>query len=129
MRVWLSTVLLVAAAFGSPARGGDHQDRWWWPLRPSCPCCPDDYHAKPLPTVCPVKCFGPDDYHAKPLPTVCPVKCFGPDDYCAKPLPRVTPCYPSWYTCGNAPTCVTGTPTPCPCCDGAPASPPQQIPP
>lgn len=58
----------------------------WWPDCIGKYCC-DDYCVKPLPAVCPVKCFCCDDYCPKPLPCIYPVKCFVCDDYCPKPLP------------------------------------------
>jgi hypothetical protein len=80
--------------------------RCWWSLKP-CPGCCDDYCAKPLPCVVPVKCCCPDDYCCKPLPCVYPVKCCGKDDYCAKPCPQVPRCWnPPWFICVPAgPAC------------------------
>jgi hypothetical protein len=117
MRIFLFTGLLVVGLCHTAA-AAELASHWWWPWassQPPCPCCPDDYHAKPLPCVRPVTCGGPDDYHRKPLPHTCPVQCGGPDDYCRKPCPLPPPlCAPPWYTCGPAAPCATapdGPPT------------------
>jgi hypothetical protein len=97
--------LAVVAALGGRVGATEPGGRWWlgnWcARRPPCPCCPDDYCPKSLPTTAPVKCFGKDDYCPRPLPVTPPVKCFGKDDYCPRPCPITVPrCYPPWYTCG-----------------------------
>jgi hypothetical protein len=113
----LATVVLIGFAWSAAGAAEPPARAWRWPwcapTRP-CPCCPDDYCPKPLPTVCPVRCFGPDDYCPKALPCVCPCNCKGPDDYCPKKCPLwLPPCYPPWYVCvpaGNAdaPGCACG---------------------
>jgi hypothetical protein len=87
-----------------PSAPAPETNRCWWcswyPSLKPCPGCCDDYCAKPLPCVVPVKCCGPDDYCCKPLPSVCPVKCCDKDDYCPKPCPLVPRCWcPPWFIC------------------------------
>jgi hypothetical protein len=107
MRSILIAILVLAA--GGTANGAEADCLWW--LRPwsvnrlTCPRCPDDYCAKPLPCApCATRCRNPDDYCSKRLPIVCPTKCFGCDDYRPKCLPTVPcGCYPIGASCGPGP--------------------------
>jgi hypothetical protein len=96
-------VLITVFGFGTPARAGDpcRVTKWWDSLSGPCPCCSDDYYAKPLPCPPPRTRFGCDDYCRKPMPSVYPEKCFGRDSYRPKPMPVVPACWnPPWFSCG-----------------------------
>ena len=76
--------------------------------------CRDDYCPKPLPPVCPPKCFTCDDYCPKRLPCIFHVKRFCCDDYCPKCLPRICCPPPPGLKCGPAGCrhgCQTAGPT------------------
>ena len=112
MRVLCTVGLWILSLSWCAAAAATEPKSCWWSWYPSlkpCPCCPDDYCAKVLPCVAPVRDHGPDDYCPKPLPGVCPVKCCGKDDYCPKPCPSVPRCYyPPWMVCVPPPGCDPG---------------------
>jgi hypothetical protein len=105
----LGAILLAVLAIGSVSRStvAGEPSCWHWFAPPytgcPCPCCPDDYCAKPLPCMTPLKCCGPNDYCCKPLPCMTPLKYCGPNDYCCKPYPVMLPLCTSSFTCGPPP--------------------------